>query len=134
MTIQEHIMKEEMQDDLWCIVANVKKEVPYGPGGAETKSGLKKFKAGAKVNIIGSYPGMCNDIIVVGQHRQSGKYIRCVIRAKNVENLRVKLIYSKSVIDLARGYQPNGALMCTSKEGAYELAGLIPKWVNENEA
>lgn len=123
-------MTEEKQKELWCIVANVKKEVPYGPGGEEIKSGLKKFKAGAKVKIIGSFPGMCEDIVVVGQHRQSGKYIRCVIRAKHVENLRVKPIYSKSIISFIGKYHPNGALMCTTKEGAYELAELLPKWVS----
>ena len=36
-------MTEEKQKELWCIVANVKKEVPHGPGGKEIKYGLKNI-------------------------------------------------------------------------------------------
>ncbi len=113
----------------WCVVANVKQEVPYGPGGKEKKSGLRKFKAGAKLHLVGSYGGTCVNVIAIGQHRHSGKYIRVVININAVENLRVKKIYSKSVLDLLEGYRPNGAFIRTSKKDAEDLKQIIPKWI-----
>ena len=124
-------MEELKNTELWCVVGNVKKEIPFGPGGSEMKSGLKLFKAGAKVHIIGSYPGVCEDIIALGHHRKSGKYIHCVIRATAVENLRVKRIYSKSMLQFLKDFRPNGALISTSKEAANELAKIIPIWAKE---
>jgi hypothetical protein len=50
-------------EERWCIVANIKQEIPFGPGGIESKSGIKKFKAGAKVSIVGSYAGTCTSIM-----------------------------------------------------------------------
>ncbi len=67
------------ETDLWSINANIKKEFPYGPGGLEIKSGLKKFKAGAKVYIVGAFYGVSEDIIVIGPHRKSGKFLRYLL-------------------------------------------------------
>jgi hypothetical protein len=123
---------EELENlEFWCVVGNIKREIPFGSAGNEIKYGLKLFKAGAKVYIIGSYPGMCEDIIALGHHRKSGKYIHCVIRATAVENLRVKKIYSKSMLQFLKDFKPNGALLSTSKEAARELAKTIPLWANE---
>ena len=84
----------------WSVLANIKKEIPYGPEGSEIKSGLKKFKAGAKVHIIDAFYGTCEHIVVIGQHRHSGKYISCVIKVDTVKNLRVKKVYSRKVLKL----------------------------------
>ncbi len=83
----------KINNEIWCVVGNVKKEIPYGPGGKEIKSGLKKFKAGAKLHIIDAYYGRAEYIIAIGQHRKSGKYISCAVRANTVENFRVKKIW-----------------------------------------
>jgi hypothetical protein len=119
------------EESIWSIVANIKKEIPYGPQGSEIKSGLKKFKAGAKVHIIGAFYGMGEDIIVMGQHRKSGKYISCVIKVNTVENLRVKKIYSKKILELLKNDKDYQIAQrgFSSKEKAEELAILIPKWV-----
>jgi hypothetical protein len=123
---------EELENiELWCVVGNIKREIPFGPAGFEIKSGLKLFKAGAKVHIIGSYPGMCEDIIALGHHRRSGKYIHCIIKATAVENLRVKKIYSKSMLQFLKDFKPNGALLLTSREAANELVKIIPIWTKE---
>ena len=123
---------EELENiELWCVVGNIKREIPFGPAGSEIKSGLKLFKAGAKVHIIGSYPGMCEDIIALGHHRRSGKYIHCIIKATAVENLRVKKIYSKSMLQFLKDFKPNGALLSTSREAANELVKIIPIWAKE---
>lgn len=95
MTMVNNVNKE-----IWCVVGNVKKEIPYGPGGGEMKSGLKKFKAGAKLHIFDAYYGMARNIVAIGHHRHSGKYIACTIRANTVENLRVKKIYSQRILEL----------------------------------
>ena len=123
-------MTEENETDYWCIDANIKSEIPYGPGGAEIRSGLRKFKGGAKVHIVGAFYGMSEDIVVIGPHRNTGKYISCIIRANTVENLRVKKIYSPQIIEFLREFQPNGAHMTTYKDGAYELMELIPSWAS----
>lgn len=121
----------EGNGDHWCVIANVKKEIPYGPGGHEIKSGLKKFKAGAKLHIVGAYFGPADSLVAIGQHRKTNKYIRCVIKANAIEKLRVKKIYSKRILEMIEYFQEqnNGAYNITkTKERAQELAYVIPKW------
>lgn len=74
---------------------NIKPEMLFGEGGKETRIGTKQFKGGAKVLIIGSYSGMCERLILIGQ-----KFIRSVARVTAVENLRVKQLYGKSPLRL----------------------------------
>ena len=119
----------EMQE-YWCIVANIKKSIPYGTGGAESKSGLRKFKAGARVEIVGAYYGAGDAIIALGQHRHSGKFISCVIRPDAIESMRVKLIYRPLVIEFLKDFKPNGAAITTSKERSEELMAKIPSLAN----
>lgn len=120
----------EETDRFWCIVANVKREIPYGPQATETKSGLRKFKAGARVQIVGAFYGPAENVVAIGQHRKSGKFISCIIKANTVENLRIKLIYSPQVIDFLKDFKPNGAHMTTTEQRALELMEIIPKWAN----
>nr|GFD56498.1 hypothetical protein [Tanacetum cinerariifolium] len=39
-------------ESYWTAVANIVRERPYGPGGAEIRLGTKHFAPGAKVYII----------------------------------------------------------------------------------
>jgi hypothetical protein len=123
--------KSQNNPEFWAVIANIKNKVPYGPAGKEKKSGLRKFKAGAKVHIVGAFYGQCEHIVVVGQQRNSGKYISCVINVKAVENLRVKKIYSKKILQLLeKGTNYNtGETAFSTKEEAEELAKVIPVWV-----
>lgn len=130
-SLERKSMIEEVKEEFWSIVANIKEEVPYGPQGVEVKSGVKQFKAGARVDIIGSYNGPCVDIIVIGQQRKSGKFIHCVIKANVVDNLRVKKIYRPQVIEFLKDFRPNGAWIIRSKKEAEELANIIPRWASE---
>jgi hypothetical protein len=41
----------------WAIVANVVDERPSGPGGEETRRGLKIFRPGAKVYVVDGFGG-----------------------------------------------------------------------------
>ena len=119
----------EHVNERWCVIANIKSEVPYGPGGIEKKSGVKKFKAGARVSVVGSYPGSCESIIVIGQERNSGKFINYVLRVDKIENLRVKKIYRPKTLEFLEKFSPNGASIVRTKEEAEQLCGAIPEWV-----
>jgi hypothetical protein len=124
-------MNDKVEIERWAITANIKKEIPFGPGDKETKIGTNHFKGGAKVYIIGAYFGMCEDIIAVGQHRKTGKYVRCVIRANNIENMRVKQLYRNSILEMLEDYQPGGALITTSKKESEDLMNIIPVWCDK---
>lgn len=115
----------------WSVVANIKKQIPHGEGGVELKSGLRKFKGGAKVFIVGAFYGTCESLVAIGQHRNSGKYISCIIPVNTVENLRVKKVYKPQILEFLQSNKPNGAHMTSTEEIANELAGLIPKWSQE---
>ena len=120
---------ESVEETIWCVVANVKQQVPYGSGGKELKNGLKHFRGGAKLYVIGAYAGLCDNLIVIGQHRKSRKYTRCVIKVNSIENIRVKQIYSPKVIELATSFKGHGAHISIDEESAAELANLIPLWI-----
>lgn len=114
--------------DCWCIVGNIKKEIPYGEGGADTKVGLRKFKGGAKVYIVGAFYGAAESIVVIGRHRKTAKFVNCIIPANTVEMLRVKKLYKPQIIEFLQNFKPNGARMINTEEIAYEIAELIPRW------
>ena len=121
-------MSEIPKEEFWCVAANIKKELPFGPGGLEIKIGLKKFKGGAKVLIVGGYYGMCESVVVTGQHRDTGKYISCIIGANTIENFRIKKIYSPQIIEFLGDFKPNGAYMVSSKGIAKDFLEFMPKW------
>ena len=87
-------------EGLWSVVANIKREHPYGPGGNESKSGTRQFRGGTKVYIAGCYAGACDGIVAIGLHRHSRKFIVCVVNVQHVENFRVQMIYHPKVIEL----------------------------------
>lgn len=90
---------KETPEPVWCIVANIVYERPYGPSGEETRSGTKHFAPGAKVYIVDFFWGMGGqDVTVVGRHRKSHRYITIVIRSQWLVNWRAELIYSPHVI------------------------------------
>jgi hypothetical protein len=122
------LSSEDTTPEYWSVVANIKRELPYGEGGIETRNGTKQFKGGAKVYIIGSYPGMCDSLITIGQNKHTGKFISTVIKVSAVENLRIKNVYGESALSLCKQEAPNGASMITSKEDAEYLEELIPEW------
>lgn len=121
-------MTEQINNGRWCIVANIKKEIPFGPGGEEMRSGTKLFKAGARVSIIGGYHGFCESIIVIGQHRKSGKFLHCTVKANVVENMRVKLIYRPQILEFLMNFEPEGARLIRTKEDAEECMVAYKYW------
>src|SRR5258706_11288793 len=90
---------------IWCIVANVIRERPYGPGGQEIRRGTKHFAPGAKVYVLGFFWGSGDDLTVVGHHRRSNRYITLSMTSHHLVNWRVELVYSPHVIDAFKQHQ-----------------------------
>jgi diadenosine tetraphosphate (Ap4A) HIT family hydrolase len=123
-------MMEETPESYWTVVANIVKERPYGPGGQQIKHGTKHFKPGTKVYIIDWYPGMCEDIIVVGMARRPLRFIKVVIRADWVENLRIKPAYAPIVMKKIKEHYSEDLFRLT-KEFAETMFETIPLWQEE---
>lgn len=124
----------EETESYWTAVANIVRERPYGPGGAEIRSGTKHFAPGAKVYIIDLFGGMCERIVVVGQHRKSKKLTAIVIDVKLVENLRAKVCYSPAVIEKIKEYcarQYSLSIRQLTQEFAETVCRVVPIWQAE---
>jgi hypothetical protein len=115
----------ENGEGLWCVVANVKKQRPFGHGGAETKIGTRQFRGGTKVYIAGCYAGNCQSVVAIGLHRKSRRFITCVVHVKLVENFRVKLVYHPKVIEMIK---QDERCWFQTKEDAEKWAAAFPEW------
>ena len=113
------------------MVANIVSERPYGPGGQEVKIGTKHFRPGTKVYIIDWFPGMCEDIIVIGLARKPKRYIDVVIKVDWIENLRMKLCYDPSVLRKIYGHFKDGDIDKLTKEFIISMYDTIPVWQQE---
>jgi len=116
-------------ESCWTAVANIVRERPYGPGGAEIRFGTKHFAPGAKVYIIDWYAGMCERIVVVGQHRKSKKLIAIVTDVKLVENLRAKVCYAPAVLAKIKQYFDKGYYPPRIKYLTQDFAELVCKTI-----
>ena len=112
-------------EGLWCIVANIKRDHPYGPGGIESKSGTRQFRGGTKVYIAGCFAGTCDGIIAIGLHRHSRRFITCVVDVQHVEEFRVKMVYHSKVIELIKA---DVHCWIRTKEEAETWAAAFPEW------
>ena len=127
-------MTEYPSETYWCIEANIVKFREYGEGGADSKSGTRLFRGGAKVFIIGAYYGMCESVVLVGHHRKSVRLICSVVKAKHLENFKVKPIYKPKLFEIAidRSKERDGAYYpIKSKEEMENLAKSLPHWGDE---
>jgi hypothetical protein len=122
---------EATPEAYWTAVANIVRERPFGPGGAEIRIGTKHFAPGAKVYIIDWYAGMCERIIVVGLHRKSKKFIRLVIDVKVVENLRPKLCYNPAAIRKIKDHYSPSRIPWLTEEFVKRMCEVIPYWQEE---
>lgn len=114
-------------DGIWCIVANIKRDHPFGPGGIETKSGTLQFRGGTKVYIAGCYPGTCDAVVAIGLHRHSRRFITCVVHVQHVEEFRVKLVYHPKVLELIKA---DDRCWVRTKEEAEMWVAAFPRWEN----
>jgi hypothetical protein len=109
----------------WCVVANVRREHPYGPGGAETKVGTRQFRGGTKVYVAGCYAGTCGGVIAIGLHRKSRRFITCVVNVTHLEHFRAKLVYHPRVLQLI---QEDERCRIKTKEEAEKWVAAFPQW------
>ena len=96
---KRRLLEDDPVAPVWCPVATMRAERPYGPGGQETKRGSRHFAPGAKLycNLI---VGQKHEpqIEVVGRHRASHRYVTMIVSASWLTNWRVELVYSPRVI------------------------------------
>lgn len=89
---------------VWCVVANIAREQRFGPSGNESRRGTKHFAPGAKVYCLPAHWGDgYEDIMVIGRHRATHRYVKMVLPAKRLTNWRVDLVYSPHVIAELQG-------------------------------
>ncbi|MEM7773887.1 MAG: hypothetical protein AAF327_25710 [Cyanobacteria bacterium P01_A01_bin.37] len=115
----------ENTDGVWCVVANIKGERPFGEGGDETKSGTRQFRGGTKVYIGGCYAGTCDGVVCIGLHRKSRKFITCVVSVTHVENFRPKVAYHPEVV---RRLKQDERCWFQTQEDAEKWAAAFPNW------
>ena len=123
------MMVSEAPQEFFCTaIGNIVAERPYGPGGEELRTGTKHFRAGAKVYIIDYFAGMCDSVVVIGHHRKSNRPIKAIIKAKYIENLRVKNCFSLAAIRLIKEHQANPPTPELTQEFAETLCRILPHW------
>ncbi|MFF3559718.1 hypothetical protein ACFYXS_06735 [Streptomyces sp. NPDC002574] len=90
----------------WCLVANVPRETAHGESGLDIQHGTKHFRAGTLLWLPpvrwdsghGRRPA-------VGRHRgNSRRYVHMIVRADDLENFRVKGVYSEALVRSLNGY------------------------------
>ncbi|MFC8366225.1 hypothetical protein ACFUIY_40980 [Streptomyces griseorubiginosus] len=99
---------DETPDGLlgWCLVANVARETLHGEGRLELQHGTKHFRAGTLLWLprVRWDPGWWR-WPAVGRHRgNSRRYVRMIVRVEDLENFRVKGVYSEALVRSLNGY------------------------------
>ncbi|MDR2838833.1 MAG: hypothetical protein LBV49_09790 [Azonexus sp.] len=85
----------------WCLVGNIVETRFAGVGGAEEKNGTPHFSGKTKVYCL---PAQWGDgyeqIVVIGRHRRSRRFVKMVISSSWVTNWRAQVVYSPVVLNL----------------------------------
>lgn len=101
-------------------------EHPFGEEhGAE--QGTRHFRPGARVHVCGLYAGMCEDVVVVGRHRGSNRYVRMVVPARRLAGFRPERVYSPRVVALME-HRADGCLPIEDEASARAWAEVLPWW------
>jgi hypothetical protein len=119
-------------DSIWSVIANVKTEITFGET-QEIKNGTKHFKGGSKVYVIDAFWGTIERVAVIGRHRMSLKYICLKMDAKHLEDFRLSIIYSPTVIELTTNYYKETGYLgmpMPTKEYSERILSDVPNWEN----
>ena len=112
----------------WCVAANIVRERRYGPLGLEKKAGTKHFRPGAKVWVIDWFPGMCCDVVVVGTHRGSRRFVKMVVDVVTTEGWRPQRVYRPTVLALLEEHFEGRARLVTTEEDAKDMCHALVAW------
>ncbi|MGA6169226.1 hypothetical protein ACPEIF_03060 [Streptomyces sp. NPDC012600] len=114
-------------EPLWLIAANVVRWRRYGDGGQELRPGTKAYRGGAKVYVLGTYPGMGHEqVTTIGRGRASGRWITIDTGSRHLHTFRPKLVHTPAVLrHAALAARPH------TREEAEELAGLLERLAAE---
>jgi hypothetical protein len=93
--------KRDSDGTQWCLVGNIVAERKCGVGGTETRRGTKHFSAGTKVFCPPAQWGDGYDqIVVIGRHRGSKRFVTMIISSDWVTNWRAKVVYDLAALEL----------------------------------
>jgi len=85
----------------WCLVGNIVETRLAGVGGEEEKSGTPHFSAKTKVYCLpATWGDGYEQIIVIGRHRGSKRFVKMVISSSWINNWRAQVVYSPAVLKL----------------------------------
>lgn len=114
---------------IWCPVANMRAERPYGPDGRETRRGSKHFVPGAKLYCGDYFWGDWGDgygqIGVAGHHRGSHRWVKMIISSSWLTNWRTELVYDPAVI---KAFWPTWTGDEASKQRAQHIVDMMRQW------
>ncbi|WP_406863657.1 hypothetical protein ABZO31_25805 [Streptomyces sp. HUAS MG47] len=81
------------------MAANVVAWRRWGDFGQELRPGTKAFKGGAKVYVIGTYPGFGDEQLeAVGRGRHHGRWISIKMPTRHLHTFRAKLVHAPAVL------------------------------------
>jgi hypothetical protein len=91
--------KTEAYPTQWCLIGNIKEDISYGHGGKTIRKGTKHFSPKTKVHVLPTQWGDgYEQVVVVGRHRGSKKYVTMIIPETSITNWRAKVVYKQEVL------------------------------------
>ena len=98
VSVPEH--EPDLPDFAWCVVANVR-DYPCDKTAEQSntaRKGTKHFAPGTRVWVLEQYWSWDERVAVVGKKKGTHRYIRKVMSARQLENFRVKRVYSPTIL------------------------------------
>lgn len=115
---------KEKPEPVWCVVANIVENIPFGAE-HRIRKGTKHFSPGTKIYCYPPLWDIWNNVQVIGRHRGSRQFATMVINLNWLENCRVKLVYEPHILRAFSDYWDGTK---ESKKRAENLLGIIEYW------
>ena len=94
-------------EPVWCLVADVAEQPPYGPGRTDWQGGLPLFAPGTRVHVVDGYAGLgYQTVTVVGSTGPRPGYATVAVATEHLTNWRVKLVSSPDVLEQLDAVSP----------------------------
>lgn len=92
----------------------------------QVRKGTKHFRANAKVFVIDAHWGTCDSVTVIGHHRSGGRYAKLDMPIKHLEDIRMEVVYSPTVLKLLKEHFEGRDAYC--EDYAAELLRALRQW------